>query len=129
MPSSFDSTDLFGSGPHRFHLGPFGQQIIQRTTLDPGQAGTQAIGPLDADIRVRGRLVADDDSALWSLINTIAAKLTDPPTVANLNDLHGHSFKDFAFISFTPADRIDRGSKVSMAYEARFIHFGGWPTE
>jgi hypothetical protein len=125
MPSSFDSTDLFNSGPHRFHLGPFGEQLLLSATIDPTTAGYQAIGHLDALVTVRGRLIADDDAALWALIDAIADKLTHPPLAADLVDHHGHEFKEFAFVSFTPSDRTDRGQRVSLAYEAKFMKFGG----
>jgi len=126
MPSSFDSTDLFGSGPHRFLVRAFGEQLLHKADADPYAAGEQAIGKLDGEVLVRGRLVAADESGLWGLVDAIAAKLTDPPLVADLVDLHGREFKDYSFISFTPRHPIDRGRTFSLAYEARFVHFGGW---
>ena len=121
MPSSFNSLDLFSSGPHRFLPGPTGDQLIERAALDPTQSGTQAIGPLDATVLIRGRLVAESDAALWSLINAIATSLTDPPTAADLIDTHAHTYSGMAFISFKPTGPIDRGRQISLPYEANFI--------
>jgi len=125
MPSSFASTDLFSSGPHRFSFGPAGEQLLLRAALDPYSAGSQGIGQADTPITVRGRLIADDDASLWTLIDAITAMLTHDPTIGDLIDDHGRTFKDAAFISFHSADRIDRGHKTSLAYEARFLKYGG----
>jgi hypothetical protein len=126
--SSFDGSDLFGSGPHRFHIGPRGDELRAMMIVngDPSQAGLQTVGPLDADILVRGRLIADSDAALQALLSTISTKLADPPVTSDLEDNHATTYSGFSFISFTPADRIDRGAKVSLAYTARFTKFGGW---
>ena len=126
MPSSFNSADLFNSGPHRFHVGPRGDQLIEHTVLDPTSPGRQAIGPLDAVVTVRGRLVAGSDEDLWTLIKNIEDQLNDPPTTADLVDSHDHTFKDMSFISFTPLSPFERGRDVSVPYEALFTHFGGW---
>ena len=125
MPSSFNSLDLFSSGPHRFLPGPSGEQLIHRTArCDPDlQSGTQAVGPLDSTVLVRGRLVADSDAALWSLIEAITAALTDPPTTADLIDLHAHTYAGMSFISFIPTAPTDRGRQISLPYEARFTRF------
>lgn len=126
LSSSFNGDDLFGSGPHRFHLGPVGRQVVQRTTIDPTYSGTQDIGPLDGDILIRGRLIAADEAELWTLIDTITGKLTDPPTIADLLDHRARLFKNFAFVSFTPMGRTDRAGKTTLAYKARFTKSGGW---
>ncbi len=126
MPSSFNSTELFNSGPHRFHLGPCGEQLIEQTALDPTTPGRQAIGPLDGSVTVRGRLVAATDADLWSILESIQDQLTDPPTTADLIDSNAHTFSDMSFISFTPLAPFERGRTVSVPYEAIFTHFGGW---
>jgi hypothetical protein len=126
MPSSFAGADLFNSGPHRFFVGPLGDQLIEQTTLSPTDSGRQAIGPLDGVITVRGRLVADTDDDLWTLIDAIADKLTDPPTAGDLIDSHSRTFKNISFISFTPKSPIDRGRQRSLEYQALFTLFGNW---
>ena len=126
MPSSFNSTDLFNSGPHRFILGPEGDQVIPNSAIAPTNPGTQAIGPLDGTVLVRGRLVADSDEGLWTLIKAIEDQLTDPPTAADIIDSHDHTFKSMSFVSFTPLAPFDRGRTISVPYQALFTHFGGW---
>jgi hypothetical protein len=123
--SAFDSTDLLGSGPHRFAVGPRGRQLARNSDVeaDPAAAGEQAIGPLDGEVIVRGRLVADDDGALALLVEAISAKLG---VQASLVDNHGAVYADVTFVSFAAADRVDRGRRVSLGYLARFLKFGGW---
>lgn len=123
--SSFDSANLFGSGPHRFSVGPRGQQLARLSDIDddPASAGSQAIGAADIDVLVRGRLIADDDADLQAQIDAISAKLN---VQANLIDHHDHTYGDVTFISFAAADRTDRGRAVSLAYTARFVKFRGW---
>lgn len=123
MPSSYNSQDLFGSGPHRFTQAPLGEYVLRNAVIDPFQAGSQAIGPLELTITVRGRLVAADETALWELRDTIALQLNDPPTVAELVEPGGRTWNNMAFVNFTPGDRTDRGRTVSLAYTATFIRF------
>ena len=40
MPSSFKSLDLFGSGPHRFALGPEGQALQSELFLPTPASGS-----------------------------------------------------------------------------------------
>ena len=125
MPSSFAGSTLFSSGPHRFHEEPRGVQTIPNTRLNTFSPGNQAIGPLESAVTIRGRLVAASESALWTLRDAIAAKLTYPPTRATLTDNAGRSWPDMDFVTFTPADRTDRNRQFSLTYEARFVHLTG----
>ncbi len=126
MPSSFNSLDLFSSGPHRFFVGPMGSQLVQRSLLDLANAGRQPVGPLDGDATIRGRLIASTDADLWSIIDAITAQLTFPPTAADLIDLHGRTFKNVSFISIELLAPFDRAREISVPYEARFTQFGAW---
>ena len=123
--STFDSTDLFGSGPCRFTVGPRGQQLALNSDVerDPTAEGSQAIGPLDGEVLVRGRLVGASDGDLATLVGVVAGKLG---VVANLVDDHSTTYPDVTFISFAAADRTDRGRTVSLGYTARFLKFRGW---
>lgn len=126
MPSSFNAIDLFSSGPHRFSVGPMGSQLIENTLISLTTPGRQSIGPLDGDITVRGRLIADTEPDLWALIDTITAQLTTPLTTGDLIDLHDRAFKNVSFISLTLLAPFDRARAVSVPYEARFTQFGAW---
>ena len=126
MPSSFNSLDLFSSGPHRFIVGTMGSQLIENTLISPTSPGRQSIGSLDGDITIRGRLIADSEDDLWSLIDTIAAELTTPPTAGDLVDQHDRTFKSRSFIAFSLLAPFDRARQLSVPYEARFTRFGTW---
>lgn len=119
--STFNDLDLFGSGPHRFAQLTLGEYVLVNARVDPYQAGSTAIGPLELAVTVRGRLVAGSEADLWTLRDDIAALLTHPPTSAQLKEDSGRSWDNMSFVAFTPADRTDRARTFSLAYEATFI--------
>jgi hypothetical protein len=121
--SSFNDIDLFGSGPHRFSEAPLGEYVLVNARVDPFQAGSQPIGPLELTIIVRGRLVADSENDLWALRDAIAEQLTHPPQTGALKEGSGRDWEDISFVNFTCADRTDRGRKVSISYTATFTRF------
>lgn len=124
--SSFKGEDLFGSGPHRFGLERQGQVVVSELSLDTISPNTIPIGARELDVFVRGRLVAEDEAGLWALRDAIVAALdpeTVPPVSGVLEDQHGRTWSDMAFIEFSEAGRTDRGRKASLGYEARFRRF------
>lgn len=123
MPSSFNSLDLFGSGPHRFQEGRRGQVWLEPEQQSVGD-DTLLLGERELEVVVTGRLVAASESALWALRDAIADELTDPPTSATLEDQSGHQWTDMSFLEFRPADRVDRGRAFSLAYRAVFRRLG-----
>jgi hypothetical protein len=121
--SSYKSLDLFGSGPHRFALAKQGEDVVPNFTLGTGGSGSTVIGPIELDVIVSGRLVAADESALWTLRDAITAQLTDPPVPGTLIDNHGRTWSDMSFITYQEADRVDRGRAWSVEYKAVFRRF------
>ncbi|MGD9791801.1 MAG: hypothetical protein AB7K52_16065 [Phycisphaerales bacterium] len=121
MSSSYKSLNLFDSGPHRFIEGPAGQDVYLNLRLGTPVSGSTSIGDAELAVTVTGRLVADEDTLLWSLIDDIKAQLDDWATPGKLIDHQGHEWLDISFVRFIPADRIDRGREVSLAYTAIFI--------
>lgn len=121
--SSFKSKDLFGSGPHRFALGPQGQLSWPNTRFDIFDPGTIPLGLLELDITVTGRLVAAGESALWTLRDAITAELLNPPAAGTLIDSTGRSWTNRSFISYQEADRVDRGRAWSIGYVAVFRRY------
>src|SRR5881394_1017325 len=112
--SSFNSLDLFGSGPHRFALAKQGEDVVPNFTLGSGGSGSTAVGPIELDVIITGRLVAASEGDLWTLRDAIAAQLTDPPTAATLVDDHGRTWSGISFITYTESDRTDRGRAWSI---------------
>ena len=121
--SSFKSHDLFGSGPHRFSIGPQGESIVPNVFIGGTPPGSTPQGLRELDITVKGRLVASSESGLWDLRDAIAGFLEDPPDTADLVDNHGHTWNDMSFITFREGDRTDHGRVVSLAYTAVFRRF------
>lgn len=123
MPSSFKGLDLFGSGPHRFALGKQGQLALSGIALGAFVPDSTPLGLVELDITVTGRLLASSESALWTLRDAIVAQLLHPPTRGTLIDLHGRTFTNMSFITYTEADRTDRGRVLSVSYSAVFRRF------
>ncbi len=120
MASSFKGKDLFGSGPHRFGQGRQGHLMMSWVALGTIQPGTVALGLVELDVTVTGRLVAASEAALWALRDAVVAELQESPTTGTLVDLHGRSWTAMSFIDFREEDRTDRGRVWSMGYEAVF---------
>ncbi|CAG0953147.1 hypothetical protein PHYC_00310 [Phycisphaerales bacterium] len=118
--SSFKSLDLFGSGPHRFSLGPRGQLVTIDFFGGGSGGGSTAQGLIDAIITVRGRLVASTESALLTLRNAVFAQLQATPTPGTLIDNHAHSWTGMSFVRYAESGPTDRGRVWSIAYEATF---------
>lgn len=123
MASSFNAQNIFGSGPHRFRVLAEGEAILMNSRLNPLQAGSIAIGPLELMVTVTGRLIAPTGTALWTLRDAVTALLTDPPTSGTLVDPHGRSWTDMSFVRFETGTQTDRGRVVSIGYTATFVRF------
>lgn len=123
MPSTFMGLGLFNSGPHRFSQGLQGEYVLSNARLNPTQAGSVPIGPLELIVRVKGRLQAASESALWTLRAAVTAQLTDPVQTGTLVDHNSHSWATMSFIEYEEDDRTDRGRVWSMGYVATFIRF------
>ena len=121
--SSFKGIDLFGSGPHRFHLAKQGEDVVPNFVLGSGGSGSTSVGPIELDVIVSGRLVAASESALWALRDAVTAQLADPPDPGTLIDNHGRTWTDMSFITYEEADRTDRGRATSIEYTATFRRF------
>lgn len=123
MASSFKSKNLFGSGPHRFSLARQGQLAPLNISLGILDANSSALGLVELEVRVSGRLIAAGESALWTLRDAVTAELLHPPTPGTLIDLHGRTWTNMSFISWKEAGPPDRGRAWSIAYEAAFRRF------
>lgn len=119
--SFFKGEDLFGSGPHVFAEGPAGQEMIPRLRLGIPESGSISIGAAQLAVTVTGRLVADGDAALWSLIDIIKGQLTAFSTPGLLSDNAGHEWPDVNFVGFQTNGPFDRGRLTSVAYTALFL--------
>ncbi len=127
MGSSFKSVDLFGSGPHRFRVLKQGQLVVSDFAIGGFSGATSYLGLVELRVVVRGRLVAESESALWTLRDAIGAELLDPPLPGELVDGHGRSWEDMSLIRYEEEDRTDRGRVWSVGYACEFIRFENYP--
>ena len=125
--SSFRGADLFGSGPHRFAVGERGQALVPLSVLfdNPALAGRQAVGDLELQVVVAGRLVAETESALWVLREAIAAASAQALGTGTLVDSAGRSLEGMRLVSFEEDDRVDRGRVWSVGYRCVFWRVSG----
>lgn len=118
--SSFKGIDLFGTGPHRFSVGPRGQLITSNFFNGAGNAGSTAQGLIAWQVIVKGRLAGATQAALDAARDAVLAQLEPTPTPGDLVDTRGRTWEGMSFVSFQEGDRTDRGRLYSVAYTAVF---------
>jgi len=118
--STIAGQGLFNSGPHRFVVRAVGSLYFPPLSIDFLQTTTEVIGPIELAIEQRGRLVAASAGALWTLVAAIRAAAESQLT-GTLVDNNGQSWSDMTLLRLRPADRVDRGRVVSLAYEADYV--------
>lgn len=122
MASSWKGEDLFGSGPHRFGMSRRGFLLAPDFTSDVPTPVLFEYGAYEWKVLVTGRLVASDESGLWTLRDAIQTSL-DAKGLGTLVDLHGRSWEEMFFSRITWGEVTDRGRRVSIAYLAEFHKF------
>lgn len=122
MASSWKGEDLFGSGPHRFGMSRRGFLLAPDFTSDVPTPVLFEYGAYEWKVLVTGRLVASDESGLWTLRDAIQTSL-DAKGLGTLVDLHGRSWLEMFFSRITWGEVTDRGRRVSIAYLAEFHKF------
>lgn len=118
--SSFAGQTLFNSGPHRFITRPVGMLFVPPLTFDPIQTTTDVITALELTILQTGRLIGASESDLWAQVSAIKSA-AEAQLTGTLTDNNGVTWPDMTLLRFAPADRVDRGRVVSLAYEATYI--------
>jgi hypothetical protein len=143
MAEGFNGVNLFESGPRRYVVEPRGVTVIPRLRLNQPVSGSVSLGETELGVRVYGRLVGADRSALNGLLAAIEAQLTSPPVVGDLEDMFGQVWTGMSFVSFerrggaglgvgpttsgaAGEGYVDAGRVVSVGYVARFVRFNGF---
>ncbi len=118
--SSIAGHTLFNSGPHRFIVRPVGMLYVPPLFFDPIQTTTNVVTQLELTIIQTGRLIGASESDLWSQVNAIKSA-AEVQLNGTLTDNNGVTWTDMTLLRFAPADRVDRGRVISLAYEATYI--------
>lgn len=118
--SAIAGQTLFNSGPHRFITRRLGARWFPPYALDAFQTGVEVTGPIELHIVQTGRLIASSDADLVAQINAIKAAGEGQLTGA-LVDNAGQVWTNMTFLTFRPADEVDRGRVISLAYTADYI--------
>ncbi|MEO1278793.1 MAG: hypothetical protein AAFV77_07555 [Planctomycetota bacterium] len=127
MPSMYNGTALFDSGPHRFMVQRQGQ-----TEVEPGEPAIQGqasarwlqLGLVQLSITVRGRLIAPDEAGLWALRDAISAELTASASPATLEDGNGRIWTGMWLVRYEETGPVDIGRAWSIGYKAVFRKVG-----
>lgn len=122
MTSTFKGLDLFSSGPHRFQVGRQGRRVVSLSAVsgDPSVPGTFESGDWEPRVTVRGRLVAQSESQLWTLRDAIAAQAAFEVAPGDLTDHHGRTHTNMKLFHIEWGRQTDRGRLRTIEYEALF---------
>lgn len=122
--STHAGQSLFNSGPHRFSMRTAGKLWVPPLTLDSLQDLTTVFtANLEVSVRQSGRLIGSSETDLWSQVDTIRARC-EAKLFGTLVDSAGRSWTNMTLLTFRPADRVDRGRVISLAYTADYIRLG-----
>lgn len=128
MPSMYDGSPLFASGPHRFEMQRQGQTETppgtSPTLQTPPSAKWNQLGSVQLSITVRGRLIAASEAALWTLRDAMTGELTSSPSAATLEDGQGRSWPGMWMTGYRETGPVDAGRTWSVGYEAVFRKVG-----
>lgn len=128
MPSMYDGSPLFASGPHRFEVHRQGQTEVppgtSPTLQSPPSSKWTQLGPVQLSVSVRGRLVASSEADLWTLRDAISGALTSSPSTGTLEDGQGKSWDNMWLVEYREIGPVDVGRAWSIGYEAVFRKVG-----
>ncbi len=122
--STHAGQSLFNSGPHRFAARSMGRLWVPPLALDSLPDLTVVFtANLEVSVRQTGRLIGSGEADLWSQVETIRARC-EAKLLGTLVDNAGRSWPNMTLLTFRPADRVDRGRVVSLAYTADYVRLG-----
>jgi len=115
----FNGLSLFESGPSETEPGAL--ESRDAVGSSPGVAGSHVVGQGVQPRRIvqRGRLVADDDAAMRSQIDAIAAQVGRGS--ATLIDEHGQAWPGCIMQRFDPAPAERLGPRLSASYTITYL--------
>ena len=123
MAVTFRGKNLFASGPHRVQypergqLLQLGSRILGFNELD----GRVAIGNVEIELLVTGRLTAATEPALWTLRDAIIAESDFDLSPADLVDAGGRTWTDQRLVRYIEDGPAAQGRVWSVGYQAQFI--------
>jgi len=117
--SSFNGQDLFGSGPHRFHVRGVAMRHEQHAM--PGADGVRvtALGRTGRTIDQAGTLLADDIGAMQSQLDAIEAAIDGQP--ADLVDADARTWTNVVMLEFQPEAIRRVGVRFAADYVIRYV--------
>lgn len=116
---TYNSLDLFSSGPSAIEPGPFeGRDAVADR---PGAVGASVVtqGVRPRKLTQHGQLVADDVDVLQATIDTIQAQVS--AGAATLIDQHGKAWPDCLMQRFEAGPLTRLGPRFATTYEITYL--------
>lgn len=117
--SLFDGENLFGSGPHRFHIGGLSLRHVLHETAGGRGVRLSALGQHGRSITQAGKLIADSPDGLQILIDAVEAKLDGLSHV--LVDDQGRSWPNTVMLSYDPGAVARAGARIQVSYGIQYL--------
>ena len=116
--SSYRSINLFGSGPHRFHVGGLTQRTAERSLTGADGVRLIARGRTGRAITQTGTLIDDDLAGLNAQADAIEAVLDGNP--GDLVDDLSRTWSHIVMLGFEPGPVRRIGVRLGMDYTVRY---------
>jgi hypothetical protein len=117
--ATFDSEQLFGSGPTRFKIGAV--ELRHAVQQPPGSLGVRldSQGTQARKITQGGSLIADSSAQLQALADSIEAKLDGLPHT--LVDGLGRVWSDTVMLRFDADEFVRVGARWKASYRVEYL--------
>ena len=117
--SRYKDQDLFGSGPHAFHMHGLSQRHASHEQPGADGARLTMLGYRARKIELTGTLLADTAGQMNQQVDVIEAAMDDQP--GTLIDDQDRQFDDVILIAFRPEIVRRAGARLSLEYQADFM--------
>lgn len=117
--SRYKDQDLFGSGPHEFHMHGLSQRHASHEQPGADGARLTTLGFGARKIEATGTLLADYAVEMNQQVDVIEAAMDDQP--GTLIDDQDRQFDDVVLIAFRPEIVRRAGVRLSLEYQADFM--------
>ncbi|MEX2672512.1 MAG: DNA circularization N-terminal domain-containing protein [Phycisphaeraceae bacterium] len=117
--SRFEGEDLFGSGPHHFHVHGVEQRHVTHEQPGVDGAAVTAQGRAARQIDQKGMLLADDVASMADQIARIEAAAGG--RAGELVDDAGRQWSNVMMLSFEPSAIWRHGARLAVNYQVRYV--------
>ena len=121
--SAYAGEDLFGSGPHRFHVHGVEQRAVRHGQPGVDGEAVTVLGRGGRRIDQEGTLLADDVATLTEQLSRVESKADGRK--AELVDDVGRRWADVMLLRFEPGAIRRQGPRLAVDYRVEYVQVGG----